>query len=141
VKIKEICEKTGLTDRTVRYYIEEGLITPFYTENYLGRKSFDFSDNDLIRLKNIATLRAFGFSIDEIKQLSCKDGNSQQIIETVKKRTGDSLDESKRILNVLLSIDESDMADISVLAEKLSRSDMVIENESKTAICFLLKLV
>ena len=131
MKIKEICEKTGLTDRTVRYYIEEGLITPFYTENYLGRKSFDFSDNDLIRLKNIATLRAFGFSIDEIKQLSCKDGNSQQIIETVKKRTGDSLDESKRILNVLLSIDESDMADISVLAEKLSRSDMVIENESK----------
>ena len=29
MKIKEICEKTGLTDRTVRYYIEEALISLF----------------------------------------------------------------------------------------------------------------
>ena len=70
MKIKEICQKTGLTDRTVRYYIEEGLISPFYTENYLGRKSFDFSEEDLEALKNIATLRAFGFSVEEIKELA-----------------------------------------------------------------------
>ena len=47
MKIKEICQKTGLTDRTVRYYIEEGLISPFYTENYLGRKSFDFTEDNI----------------------------------------------------------------------------------------------
>ena len=39
MKIKAVCEATGLTDRTVRYYIEEELISPVYTENYLGRKT------------------------------------------------------------------------------------------------------
>jgi DNA-binding transcriptional MerR regulator len=43
MKIKAVCERTELTDRTIRYYIEEGLISPAFTENYLGRKSFDFS--------------------------------------------------------------------------------------------------
>ena len=28
MKIKEICQKTGLTERTIRYYIERGLIHP-----------------------------------------------------------------------------------------------------------------
>lgn len=41
MKIKAVCEATGLTDRTVRYYIEEGLIAPFYTENYcISTKKF-----------------------------------------------------------------------------------------------------
>ena len=63
MKMKEICEKTGLTDRTVRYYIEEVLNSPFYTEYYIGRKPFDFSEQDEERLKDISTLRAFRFTI------------------------------------------------------------------------------
>ncbi len=131
MKIKEICEKTGLTDRTIRYYIEEQLIAPYYTENYLGRKSFDFSENDLERLKNIATLRAFGFSVEEIKEISSGAGESQQIVEAVKRRTGESLDESRRRLNVLSSIDNSDDIDLSRLAQKLSSYEPTIENEPR----------
>ena len=51
MKIKAVCEATGLTDRTVRYYIEEGLLSPKYTENYLGRKNYDFSQQDIKNLK------------------------------------------------------------------------------------------
>ena len=47
MRIKKVCDLTGLTDRTVRYYIEEQLISPAYTENYLGRKAFAFSDSDV----------------------------------------------------------------------------------------------
>jgi len=43
MKIKAVCERTGLTDRTIRYYIEEGLLSPSFNENYIGRKSFDFT--------------------------------------------------------------------------------------------------
>lgn len=129
MKIKEICRKTGLTDRTIRYYIEEQLISPFYTENYLGRKSFDFSQEDLERLKNIATLRAFGFSVEEIKELSLGECDGIQIVETVKKRAGESLDESRRRLSALSALDLSDGADLSTLAEKLSRHGVELENE------------
>ena len=32
MKIKAVCEQTGLTDRTIRYYIEEGLISPIFIQ-------------------------------------------------------------------------------------------------------------
>mgnify|MGYP003298368005 CR=1 FL=1 len=129
MKIKEICQKTELTDRTVRYYIEEGLISPFYTENYLGRKSFDFSEEDLAKLKDIATLRAFGFSIEEIKELSWAQCDSARIIETVKRRTEECLEESRIRLNALAAIDACEGGGLSSLAEKLSAPGLGIENE------------
>ena len=130
LKIKEICEKTGLTDRTVRYYIEEGLISPFYTENYLGRKSFDFSDADLERLKAIATLRSFSFTVEEIKELFSKGVVGTEIVETVKKRTQANLDDSQRCLSVLSGLDLSKEADILTLAQTLYDSDAAIRNET-----------
>ena len=30
MKIKSVCEQTGLTDRAIRYYIEEKLISPSF---------------------------------------------------------------------------------------------------------------
>lgn len=46
MKIKQIVELTGLTDRTIRYYIEEGLISPEYAENYFGKRTFSFSEKE-----------------------------------------------------------------------------------------------
>ena len=63
MKIKAACDMTGLTARTIRVYIEEQLISPQFTENYLGRRSFEFSKGDIYALQNIATLRKYGFSI------------------------------------------------------------------------------
>lgn len=70
MKIKAVCEATGLTDRAVRYYIEEGLIEPDYTENYLGRKNYDFSGEDVHALENIVVLRKYGFSVSEIRTIT-----------------------------------------------------------------------
>jgi len=143
VKIKEICERCGLTDKAVRYYIGEKLITPFYTENYLGRKSFYFSESDLETLKNIATLRAFGFSVEEIKLLFSGKIDKRQIIQAVKKRAEDNLEESGKRVNSLSRINLSDETDISELAKQLSSPNIVIEetptgtNIKKTLLSFL----
>ena len=128
MKIKEICQKTGLTDRTVRYYIEEGLISPFYTENYLGRKSFDFSPEDLERLNCIATLRAFGFTVEEIRGMS-EPAESEQILQEVKRRTEESLEQDKRRYEALSAIDPASVTDMQGLAKRLSDADRVITNE------------
>ena len=45
MKIKTVCERTGLSDRAIRLYIENGLLAPDKTENYTGRRSFDFSED------------------------------------------------------------------------------------------------
>ncbi len=56
LRIKEVCKKTGLTDKAIRVYINSGLLNPNYTENYTGRKNFDFSDEDVEVLKRISLL-------------------------------------------------------------------------------------
>ena len=61
MKIKTVCEATGLSDRAIRYYIDEELIYPAYTENYLGRRSYDFSDADVRMLRCICMLRNVDF--------------------------------------------------------------------------------
>ena len=50
MKIKAVSELTGLTTRTIRVYIDEQLISPEYTENYLGHRFFDFSKEDIVAL-------------------------------------------------------------------------------------------
>ena len=69
MRMKAVCEATGLTDRAVRYYIEEGLIAPDYTESYSGRKTFDFSESDIRQLQDIAVLRKFEFTVEEIRTM------------------------------------------------------------------------
>lgn len=86
MKIKAVCEQTGLTDRTVRYYIEQELVTPAFHENYLGRKTFDFTDDDVQRLKNIALLRSFDFTIREIQELIAHPEHSGRILLQVRTR-------------------------------------------------------
>ena len=51
MKIKAVSELTGLTTRTIRVYIDEQLIAPEFTENYLGRRSFEFSQEDIVSLQ------------------------------------------------------------------------------------------
>ncbi len=54
MKIKQVCEGTGLNDRAICYYIDEGLLQPEFTENYMGRHTFIFSDSDVRLLTHVA---------------------------------------------------------------------------------------
>ena len=46
MKIKEVCERTGLTERTVRFYMQKGLIAP-KGEWRNGREYSEFSETDV----------------------------------------------------------------------------------------------
>ena len=105
MKIKAVCERTNLTDRTIRYYIEEGLISPAFTENYLGRKSFDFTEENISELNDIAVLRSFGFSIDEIRQILNDPSSSMSTICEVRQRARSEFTTSEKKLSVLSSLD------------------------------------
>lgn len=68
MKMKEVCGATGLTERAVRFYVREGLVTPPSQERG-GRTWLDFSEENVLRLRSIATLRKAGFTIDEIRSM------------------------------------------------------------------------
>jgi len=63
--IKEIEWLSGLTRANIRFYEQEGLLTPERSANRFR----DYSESDLATLKRIKLLRNLNFSIDEIKSL------------------------------------------------------------------------
>lgn len=120
MKIKAVCEATGLSDRTVRYYIEEGLLSPKYTENYLGRKNYDFSQQDIKNLKKIALLRSYDFTVEEIHCIIHNSDSSQSIIRSVIHRTEKNLSDREEKIAYLKKLNTEKPYSFSDLAENLS---------------------
>ena len=69
MKIKEVCVQTGLTERAVRFYVQEKLVVPL-AQRRGGRTWLDFSPADVDRLKAISTLRKAGFTLEEIRSMT-----------------------------------------------------------------------
>ncbi|MDJ0789249.1 MAG: MerR family transcriptional regulator [Myxococcota bacterium] len=65
--IGQICDKTGLSARTVRYYEELGLL-PGVRRREAGRRAY--SRDELERLRFIQRLKTLGLSLAEIKDLN-----------------------------------------------------------------------
>ncbi len=90
VRMKEVCERTGLTDRAVRLYIDNGLLSPVEESSYTGRKSIHFSEADVEILDAIATLRKADFSIDDIRDMQLHQDRTHTILDMHKQKlTGD----------------------------------------------------
>ena len=68
MKIGEVCERTGLTKRAVRFYIECGLVDPEIVERNF-KEYREYSAADEARLRTIAVLRQSQFTIEQIKRM------------------------------------------------------------------------
>ena len=119
MKMKEVCERTGLTERAVRLYCEKGLISPeTYTQN--EREYLVFHERDEKALRCIATLRAADFTLEEIRTMQ----NEPFLIEkTVREHTAKLMRESAEKLELcgrLQALDPAKLRDIVDLADELS---------------------
>ena len=101
MKVKQVCEQTGLTDRAIRYYIDEGLAAPAYTENYMGRRAYDFTEEDVAALNHVATLRKFGFTVEEIRTVQRMPSQSQRVLVQVRERKQAAAGEEQEALTLL----------------------------------------
>lgn len=80
MKIKKVCEITGLTERTIRFYIERGLIQPSASEMN-GRVYHEYSIEDIAKIEQIAILRKVGFSITEISEMKTEPQKIDEILD------------------------------------------------------------
>lgn len=89
MKIREVCRKTGLTERTVRFWAGQGLISP-ETYEMNGRSYFVFSREDVAALEEIDTLRRAGFSLAQVQQMRAQPDSTAaaaaQLLEELKRR-------------------------------------------------------
>lgn len=128
MRMKELSELTGLSDRTIRFYISDGIFVPEkYTENYQGRRSFDFTENDATLLKRIAVLRKYGFSLKDIKSLIDNTASTSELlnahINELKQDVNGDIEIINSIVNVSLEnpqniIELCDMLDNPYIAKK-----------------------
>jgi DNA-binding transcriptional MerR regulator len=65
MKINELENLLGVTRATIRYYEDQGLVTPARTEN--GYR--DYSDEEALLFQKIIVLRKLGAGVPEIRDL------------------------------------------------------------------------
>ena len=119
MKIGAVCQTTGLTDRTIRYYIEEGLLQPACTQNHLGRKSFDFTREHVTLLHQISILRKYGFSITDIKTILEDPSQSSGITRELIEKKKQTIKTEQMLLDTLLQLDKQKDYTLQELAEAL----------------------
>ena len=120
MKMKDVLEQTGLTDRAVRLYMENSLISPSCNESYAGRKNIEFSEEDVEALKNVATLRKAGFSINEIKLLKQGSAPCRKTVEEFIGKTTAKIESDKAVVEKLEAVVSEENLTIDLICESLN---------------------
>ena len=118
MKLKEVCEATGLSRKTIRLYEEKGLLVP-QMERRNGRDYREYSPEDVKRLQEIATLRRAWFTMDEIARMQ----QNPETIGEIFPQYLQWLEKQKTTLESLLKaakdVDPSKIQSVSELSEKM----------------------
>jgi MerR family copper efflux transcriptional regulator len=99
--ITEICEQTGLSPRTVRYYEEVGLL-PDVKRRSSGRRVY--GPDELERLGFVSRLKALGLSLSEIRELNVVyaiGGSTQAMLTRLRDLLGSHLEDVDQRLTEL----------------------------------------
>lgn len=118
MKMKEVCARTGLTERTIRFYVEEELIHP-QMSLVNGREYRYYSEWDVAELTTIADLRKLFFSIEEIKRMKQTPDNISEVLKVYKETATEDVQAKTAILHVLDQIDLSRLNSVDSLAQRL----------------------
>ncbi len=99
--ITEVCEQTGLSPRTVRYYEEVGLL-PDVKRRSSGRRVY--GTDELERLGFVSRLKALGLTLSEIRELNAVyaiGGSTQAMLTRLRDLLGSHLEDVDRRLTEL----------------------------------------
>lgn len=102
MKIGELAKQTGLSIRTLHYYDEIGLLSPSHRTE-VGHRLY--SDQDIIRLQQILSLRQLGFSLSEIREcLENPDFSLPKVIDLHRSQIREQMALSRTLLKRLNGI-------------------------------------
>lgn len=67
--LDEVANKTGISKRTLKYYVERKIIVPSSERSEGQKKYWLYSDTDISKIKQIALYRELNYSADSIKKI------------------------------------------------------------------------
>jgi len=125
LKIKEVIAATGLTDRAIRLYIDNGLVLPENQKSYTGRNSYNFTQADIDCLNQIATLRKADFSLEQIKRLKLGGESAQKALLEYLNAKRESVVTGQKIVDALKDFPAREAVTMESVCVKIKES---IEN-------------
>lgn len=119
MKMKEVCKRTGLTERAVRFYVSEGLVTP-ESQYVRGRTYIEFSETDVQTLQAVAVLRNAQFTVAEISLMQRNKAALTTIPGQAADRLRRSAADAEKTAALLTAADGKSFDDIVSLAKSLT---------------------
>ena len=119
MKLKEVCEKTGLSKKTIRFYEEKQLIFP-EVQYQNGRNFREYSQKNVDDLLEIATLRKALFSIEDIYIMQQDPEEIPAILSAHSRRIKELYDNLKFLNHTIEQIIPEELTGVSDLAKELS---------------------
>ena len=121
MNIKEVEQLTGLRKANIRYYEQEGLLTPARNENNNYR---EYGEEDVKTLKKIQTLRVLGVPLSEIKRFQKGRTTLDVLMGRRARELEEEITKMEEIKNVLRTMGDSRVSflemDVSVLDMRMS---------------------
>ena len=118
--IADLATEFGITTRTIRYYEDEGLISPARQ----GQRRI-YSPRDRVRLKLIMRGKRLGFSLKEVHEMvDMYDADNSEVaqlslfLEKIKERRAALLRQREDIETILDELDRLEAQSSELLAEK-----------------------
>ena len=116
--VKEVSTKTGLTEKAIRLYIENGLIHP-HVESGVYRNSYTFSETDVRELEEISVFRKAGFSIFEISLIKEMPEKLPELLEKKRMSLEIEIEEKKSMKEAMSRLEVHELRNASQIADSL----------------------
>jgi len=118
--IKEVAKQTGLTEKTIRYYEEQGFIHPDVQEKN-GRHFRSYGEKDVTELENVALLRRMRFTIGEIRMMKETDADVPEILEGYLKRIEDEMEQLVEIHDMVSRMKIGELCSLKELESRAAQ--------------------
>ena len=118
MRIKEVAKRTGLTEKTIRYYESVGLVVPDM-EMKDHRVWRDYNEKHARLLSVVATLRRASFRVEEIALLLTSPEKIPETVEKVYQRVEATRAEAEKLCARLAQPDLREAPDVMALARQL----------------------
>ena len=122
MKLKEVCESTGLSRKTIRLYEEKGLLVP-KKERKNGRDYREYTPEDVEILREIATLRRAWFTMDEIARMQQDPAAIEEFFPQYLQWLEQQKMTLESLLNAARAVNPAKVKSVSELSKQMKEAD------------------
>ena len=122
MKLKEVCEATGLTRKTIRLYEEKGLLVP-HKEYRNGREYREYTPENVEQLREIATLRRAWFTMDEIARMQQDPETIREILPQYLQWLEAQQQTLRKLLTAARAIDPEQVKSVAELSREMKEAE------------------